>query len=244
MLQELEDYYKQQGILSTSFTCKFKNKCRGDCADFTGPKSAFVSSGYENRSLPRLLFLSLDSGSGDKNDNNRLPFAVREQEEINRNIHTLHKSKHWYRTHELAWYVLKRFDSNLYIDGVKKYFAHANSAKCCMNKVQRKKANAILFNNCKRYLKEELKILSPDIVISQGHEAKNAVWSLYITLKRFDEFAAIIKINENKVFWLHTYHPANYGSFNKQRNFDKDNNIALGWHKYSELIFNFINVNA
>ena len=100
MLQELQDYYSKNGILSTSFTCIHKEQCEGDCLEFTGPKSAFVSSGYEAHELPRLLFLSLDSGSGDKNDSNRLPIAVREQEEIQRNIHDLHRGKHWYRTHE------------------------------------------------------------------------------------------------------------------------------------------------
>ena len=64
MLATLERYYKQNGILSTNFLCKHKTECSADCATFTGPKSAFVSSGYELGSLPRLLFLSLDLGCG------------------------------------------------------------------------------------------------------------------------------------------------------------------------------------
>jgi uracil-DNA glycosylase len=40
-----------------------------------------------------------------------------------------------------------------------------------MNKMQRKKANAVLFRNCKEYLEGELAILRPAVVVSQGNEA-------------------------------------------------------------------------
>jgi len=245
MIQELEKYYSKNGILSTSFTCSYKELCQDDCSEFTGPKSAFVSSGYEASTLPRLLFLSLDSGSGDKNDENRLPLSVRHQEEIDRDVLSLHKHKHWYRTHELAWYIFKHFKSDLKIEEAKKYFAHANSAKCCMNKAQRKKANAILFKNCRRYLRGELHILSPNILITQGNEAKEAICSLRDKItEHIDNFVSIIELNGKQIFWLHTYHPNNWGAFNKQRNFDKNNNVALGWVKYSGLIHNFICKNA
>ncbi len=245
MIEELRNYYSQNGILSTSFTCEHKEQCQDGCTTFTGPKSAFISSGYEAKSLPRLLFLSLDSGSGDKNNENRLPLAVRQQAEIDRDFLSLHKHKHWYRTHELAWYIFKRFDPDIKIQEARKYFAHANSAKCCMNNAQRKKANAILFKNCKKYLHGELLILSPEILITQGKEAKEAIWTLRgKSIKRIDEFASIIELNGKQIFWLHTYHPNNWGAFNKQRNFDKNNNVALGWVKYSGLIHEFIQENV
>ena len=168
MLQELESYYKENGILSTSFTCCYKDMCKGNCANFTGPKSAFVSTGYEHHDLPRLLFLSLDSGSGDQNDENRLPTAVRKQEEIDCDVSQLPKGKHWYLTHELAWYILKRFDSQIKIEDTHRYFAHANSAKCCQNNPGNRQANKILFKNCKGYLTGELEILRPDIIYHAG----------------------------------------------------------------------------
>lgn len=236
MLPKLENYYKANGILSTHFTCRHKAECKGDCEKFTGPKSAFIPAGYESESckLPRLLFLSLDSGSGDKEDNNRLPLAVRRQEE-EKDILKLHKGKHWYRTHELAYYILKRFSSDIKIEDdikdneARKYFAHANSAKCCMNKKQRKKADSILFRNCRKYLREELAILKPEIIVTQGKEAKEVILELHErTNKRFDEFTSVITLNGVKVFWLHTYHPGCWGLFNRQCNFDKERKIAKG----------------
>jgi len=241
MLERLEKFYKRNGILSTSFTCKHKDDCKGDCDTFTGPKSAFVSSGYVENKLPRLLFLSLDSGSGDPDENNRLPAAVRQQEEIDRDIRPLHKGKHWYRTHELAWYILKRFRPELKIEEAKGFFSHANSAKCCMNNKHKRKASGKLFENCRGYLKGELDILAPQLLVTQGHEAKQAIALLAEkTIDEIDEFSSVIALSGNPVFWLHTYHPRN-GRFNTQRNFCKKTGVALGWEFYSGEMYQFVN---
>jgi hypothetical protein len=237
MIQELHDYYKRNGILSTAFTCEHKESCQNGYAGFTGPKSAFVSTGYESKKLPRLLFLSLDSGSGAKDPDDRLPHAIREQEEIDSDVLGLNKKKHWYRTHELAWYVFQKFNPNIEIQDTKKYFAHANTAKCCQNKPSRKKADSILFKNCRKYLSGELTILAPDILISQGNEAKYAAREILDIKEQIDDFAAIAGLNEKKIFWLHTYHPNYYGGFYKQRDFDKEAQVANGWQKYSQMMY-------
>lgn len=240
MLSELQAYYEKNGILATNFTCRHKDECSKDCEDFTGPKSAFVSSGYESGILPRLLFLSLDSGSGDKTDKNRLPLAVRDREE-SRDVMSLAKHKHWFRTHELAWYFLKRFNPLLKIEEAKDYFAHANSAKCCMNKIQRKKADKVLFKNCQKYLKRELEILNPKIMVTQGNEAKKAILEILESrIKIIDDYSSIIILSGKEVFWLHTYHPNNWGMFNRHREFNKETSVAEGWEFYAEHILKFV----
>lgn len=241
MLSELRDFYEKNGILSTKFTCRYKQQCAANCREFTGPKSAFVSTGYERGDLPRLLFLSLDSGSGEKIDECRLPVAVRQQEEIDRVFSNLHKGKHWYRTHELAWHILKRFDPTITLDEIRGYFAHANAAKCCMNNPQNKKANATLFRNCQGYIGEELAILRPQIIVTQGNEARAAIASVRPNLlRRIDEFASEIEIDSQKMFWLHTYHPRNWGSFHRQRSDNGTTDIAAGWEKYANFIGAFV----
>ena len=107
-----EMYHAQHGILSTAFTCAHQYECGQSTAEFTGPKSAFVSTGYEII-RPRLLFLSLDSGSGDEACECRLPAAVRRYEEVDRDFFVLPKHRHWFRTHELAWYMLRKFHPGL-----------------------------------------------------------------------------------------------------------------------------------
>lgn len=240
MLTELEQYYARSGILATKFTCKHKKECSAGCMDFTGPKSAFVSKGYEHGNFPRVLFLSLDSGSGKKISKQRLPLAVRSLEEST-DVLALPKHKHWFRTHELAWYFLKLFNPQLQIEETKSYFAHANSAKCCMNKAQKKKADQILFKNCQEYLGSELLILDPDILITQGSEAKKAILKLLQQqVRKIDDYASIILLNHKQVFWLHTYHPNNWGKFNRQRSYNRDTGIADGWVFYAKRAFKWL----
>ena len=242
MIHELRVFYKRKGILSTSFTCGYQTQCRGNHKNFTGPKSSFVSTGYEIGSLPRLLFLSLDSGESDANNTDRLPLRIRNKLQAV-DVCKLRHNTHWYRTHELAWYILRRFNPGLRVEDTKMCFAHVNSAKCCMNKEGKKKADRILFDNCRGYLLSEISILRPEIIVTQGHEAKIAIENLYddwIKQLNHDEFASLISIGGDKVFWLHTYHPSNYGLFYQQRNFDTARNIAVGWDNYSKMIHRFI----
>lgn len=240
MIGKLEEYYKNNGILSTNFTCVHKDSCSKDCEGFTGPKSTYISSGYERAVLPRLLFLSLDSGSGDKIDENRLPLAVREFEE-GRDVMALAKNKHWYRTHELAWYILKRFDPNLKIEETKGFFAHVNSAKCCMNNPQRKQAKKVLFRNCRQYLKSELDILKPVVLVTQGNWAREAIAKMIESrVKSVDNLACIIRLNDREVFWLHTYHPSCWRRFYPQMNINKQTLVAEGWEFYAKHIYIFI----
>ena len=106
---------------------------------------------YEKGTLPRLLFLSLDSGSADRDPERRTPEAVRLQE-TTRDVGNLPKGRHWYRTHELASVLLWQFGETLTPENVSPHFAHANSAKCCMNKAHRSLADDRLFHNCREYL--------------------------------------------------------------------------------------------
>ena len=136
-----------------------------------------VSKGYEQGVLPRLLFLSLDSGKDHENPELRLPLSVRKRME-SVDVSSIPKNRHWYRTHVLAWYLLNRFESSLSVDEMKMYFAHVNAAKCCMNRKGGKKADGVLFRNCRMYLKEALSILGPEVIVTQGNEAKSAVLHL------------------------------------------------------------------
>jgi len=90
MITKIVKYYSDKGILSTHFRCPYKKVCKGDNDKFYGPKSAFISSGYEKGKLPRLLILSLDPGNSEINPSKRLPKSVRVIEE-HRDISLLHK---------------------------------------------------------------------------------------------------------------------------------------------------------
>ena len=110
-----------------------------------------------------------------------------------------------------------------------------------MNNEGRKKAPKHLFRNCKRYLSGELKVLDPDILVTQGDEAKDAIQAIHKGIvKRIDKFASIITINGKQVFWLHSYHPGAYAKFNEQRNCDRTIGVAVGWEVYASKIHDFV----
>ena len=226
MLDKLKRYYADNGILATRFTCSHSDeccgglkRCTGSKSCFTGPKSAYVGECYERAhgaGLPRLLFVSLDSGSAESNPTKRLPQAVRQQT-IEGSLGP--KNRHWYRTHELAACIFNWIlESCMTPCQAQPYFAHANAAKCCQNKPGRRQADNRLFDNCRQYLRGELELFCPDVIVSQGKQARVGVASVVgdqppprcRPTKR-------VYLGNQEVFWLDTYHPAAPRYFYPQR---------------------------
>lgn len=249
MLDTLTTYYQGQGILSTHFTCPHKaaegpdgrkgcgvcacgpGACHDvNCTRLTGPGSAFVSTGYEDGPLPRLLFVSLDRGEAWESPDDLLPHQVAPRVEADsERVVTHRKTTHWYRTHEIAWYILKRFDSSMRLGDVRRHIALANAVKCCENKAGHPQAPQTMFENCQEHLAGEVKNLRPDVLVTQGDKAMDSVLSFAephttpLTMdpgagagaderKWIDEFGSahcrvVAGLCGHDVFWLHTSHP-------------------------------------
>lgn len=222
MLGELQRYYATNGISAgESFSCKHEAECRGRSEDFTTAREAFVGREYERGTLPRLLFLSLDAGSSGAKDDRTLDGMRASEDRCD--VTALPKNRHWYRTHELALKLLQGFPPYPTLETIHHYFAHTNSAKCCLNKAHKKQADSRLFDNCRGYIPAELAILKPDILVTQGAMAKAAVSSGIPPFRTVHTEVAsgcdsrILEIEGRQVLWLQTYHPRNFGAFNRQR---------------------------
>lgn len=232
MLENLTTFYETHGISPVNFRCSSRAACSARYPHFTEAKASFVGPRYEDRTLPRLLFLSLDSGSGHQDPQRRTAQAV-QLRELRRDVEKLPKHRHWYRTHEMALELLRQFDVQLQVADTRLYFAHVNSAKCCQNKSGRKTADSTLFENCRRFIPEELRILNPDIVVTQGDPAKDAILKSFAVRRhvvrtvesdpRFQHDAHYetglieLKPEWKTCLWLQTYHPSAFGRFNPQR---------------------------
>ena len=218
LIDDLHSYYERKGILATRFTCRHKADCKGGSPSFTGPNSAYVGERYEDAhrfGLPRLLFVSLDSGSGVSDPEKRLPHAVRSWT----TEHCLGpKNRHWSRTHEHAACILGRIrGTSMTPREAQLYFAHTNSAKCCQNKERRRQADRRLFDNCRPYLSGELAVLCPDVIVTQGGWARVAVSAVVGDWIAKDSVTNRVQLHGREVFWLNTHHPARFGAFNGQR---------------------------
>ena len=231
MLDTLNAFYSSHGISPVGFRCPFRPACSVGAPHFTEAKASFVGPRYEERTLPRLLFLSLDSGSGRHDPHSRTVEAVRKRE-LARDVAALPKNRHWYRTHEMAFKLLRQFEPQLSLVDARLYFAHVNSAKCCQNKPGKKRADSTLFEYCRHFIPEELRILKPDVVVTQGHPAKEAirksfdvrghvsrdvVSAHYIRDAHYETGLIELEPDGHMFLWLQTHHPNDFGRFNPQR---------------------------
>ena len=221
LLKELSLYYQEKGIFSLDFHCRHWQFCSKDNKRITQAKSAFVGTEYEKAILPRLLFISLDPGDSDSEPERRTAESVRYSEEHECKVADLPKQRHWYRTHELALILLKRLRPNLTIENSHLYFAHVNSVKCSMNNDDHRQAKSNLFKNCREYIGDEIVILKPDILVTQGKWAKVAVEKTFKVSEVPDCEQACpyhwVHLESRRALWFHTYHPRNFGKFNQQR---------------------------
>lgn len=228
----------------------------GYCPRFTGPKSSFVgteyqhSAGFARGDLPRLLFLSPDSGGGHWDAKPRTPDRVRSWEEREghnvANYGTGDRRKHWYRTYELASYILRVFDPRFEdLGNVVGHFAHVNAAKCSVNNHANAQANPRLVEKCREYLPDELEVLLPDIVVTQGTRCRDAaIKHLYRgRVSRIEGELAWVRVNDaHRFLWLWTYHPTSRRPkkgeptwFEKHADYDASG-TAQGWVRRSRRI--------
>lgn len=255
MLRALKKHYDECGISAINFNCKHYKECRSTSQDkskFTTAREAYVGQYYGKRGLPKLLFLSLDPGNSDGRGNkieDRESRTIRGMRKGNLRLspQDMPKQRHWYKTHQFAWVIIDEikklsklgidigktnrklfFEPESEIYKIMPYFAHTNSAKCCMNNDQAKQANRLLFDNCREYIPKEIQIFDPHILVTQGQSAQQLIEdaikieifsmkkerNVSMANSRKPDFR-IIEVNINRpLLWIHHYHPSNYGVFN------------------------------
>lgn len=197
MIEQLEQYYSDSGILSTNFHCKYYDHCRVGSTDLVKAKAAYIGSAYERHSLPRILFVSLDPGSDQdfETPEKRTPLGVRAIEE-NRDWQRFNPLLHWYTTHKLAVLIAQVTHPAITYRDANHIFAHTNSAKCCAVKKNNDMSGDVLYRNCKNYLLQELSILDPDILIGQGGKAQEAIAFACQDISHLAQYRPIVEVHE------------------------------------------------
>ena len=219
MIRRLRFYLESKGISAKRFKCCHYKECKGGNPNFVKATEPTIGADYIKNELPRVLFVSLDPGSADKDPNSRT-LAVINNIGDSGNPLSLSKGDHWHETHVLAWMLLRRFLPSLQFKHIGSYFAHTNSAKCCQNNAGNAMASITMFNNCKKFPPKEIEILSPDILVTQGRMAQAVVESgiyngeqdCYGSAERLETYVDecyvyLITVGEREIIWLHSYHP-------------------------------------
>jgi hypothetical protein len=171
ILDDVSRYYREQGISSVvqPFQCRHLSDCKRNSPGFVESREPYIGREYEKCGtglMPRLLFISLDPGQECAASDKRTCVAQQAYEEEDCNHSELPQNSHWYQTHELAWRLLRNFDATVSLGSACRYFAHTNSAKCCMNKLHNRQADGQLFKNCREYIPGEIEVLAPNILVT------------------------------------------------------------------------------
>jgi hypothetical protein len=237
LIASLKAYYSEHGIgAEENFHCKHEAECKGelpycnpalrgrDC--FSTASEPWIGPNYGlDLKIPKLVFVSLDSG--DAGTGSR---AIECRDGWAPGVRVAppkEKRRHWFCTCEIAHRLVCAFDPDLCdtrIEDAEAYFAHTNSARCCQNKGGNRQADPVLFDNCRKFVGPELEIFRPDILVSQGDHAKDAVLKHFSPLRTIyswpDKGGAckVLRIAGQECLWYHTYHPnQGRGLFWKQR---------------------------
>ena len=241
LLPLLTSFYKDNRIYSINFGCenrdehclKAAKRIKGFCpTNFVEAKASYVGSKYEQRiGGCRLLFLSLDPGEAEhRQPEERTPEAVRSQTEDSQ-VPLQAKWVHWYWTTMLALQILKEFSPELrqvaeqlggckgvasvaesLLRAVTPFFAHVNVVKCSLGLPGNAQAPSEMYKRSRGYLKPELPLLEPDVVITQGKDAAAAFVLAVPETHPFSEYNDRIKtasLGDHEVLWIKMHHPRN-----------------------------------
>ena len=105
---------------------------------------------------------------------------------------------------------------------IEKLFVHVRTGKCCSNADGKKQEPYQLYEKCGGYLKKEVSILEPDVIVTQGNASHDmSERHVFDVIDRrtvggiagSDSRAYIVRLKEDKrrVYWLRLYFP--YGRF-------------------------------
>ena len=106
--------------------------------------------------------------------------------------------------------------------------------KCCQNKPTNEEADDTLFINCRKYLRQELRIIAPQTLITQGNKAHKAVKKIFKSTDALYPNVYLIS-SPIKFLWVRCYHPRAYGHYYKQKR-DLDNIIAALKENISRIV--------
>jgi len=222
-VDKLREFYKKEKIGRDNFNCRNSEKCFKDLniSEKYRGSEAYVGTNYGKPF--KILFIPLDIGGECKNLKDRRRELEKEAE-----VDNLRRNRCWHILETLkALKILlekedKDEDSVLQEILKEGRYSMINSAKCCLGK-NMNQAPWKFFNNCKEYIKAEVEILKPDIIITQGRRAADVFELLYPDeLKDKGEWferEGDITVNGNhKALVICAVHPSARGRWKKKWN--------------------------
>lgn len=230
-MELLYKYYKENGLNSCDFKCEKKNECENSQKDHTKKQfnggTAAVMPLYDtmfNDTPMRILVIGKETGYM-KNS----PYGTsKDFEENNKNVVNCinwdKKNNHIKGTLMILQYIF-----NIETEYVYSSYALSNLLRCSFQDVDKfgnlsgTKDTKIMRNNCMVHLINEINILEPTIIITQGEWAIKNQFFINTLRQKFGEYNCL-KMNANNKYGLYkfnkfycitTHHPAILGNWVK-----------------------------
>lgn len=284
--RKLNQYYEDVGIapitdipvtlgnrdaIFTAFRCPNKESCRDACQDAQGNvhflartegvtvSQYYREKNYKGHRIPRIVVVSLSAPEPD--------FSSAESAE---STERKPLNPQWRGTTTTVRSLLRAFielapaedfgDESTRI--IEQLFVHVRTAKCCSSAGGRNQEPDIVYQNCGPYLRKELRILKPDVIVTQGNhahdQAEQHVFDAIVQQTAVrpvqdipDSIARIVSLKGDgrRVYWLRSYFPTFLTKFypdNAGPAIDPEADLPAGAHRkylvrYGEDIQRFIN---
>lgn len=159
----LTDFYAEHGLMASDFQCKHLEICKktAEPRPLCTGASAHIGSQYGDPY--RIVVVSLDRGHTSFDD------SVESRSDLIENIWGSKLNRHMKGTEILLKALLENsfgIEENLF-----SHYAMTNSAKCCGADGDRTSVSDALYKNCAAFSFEEVRLLKPELLITQGNRA-------------------------------------------------------------------------
>ena len=236
---QLNQYYERVGIspvccedppeeMFNNFRCPNKVDCQNYCEasgefefqpriEGVEVSQCYYGRAFRGHSIPRIVVVSLsaprpgshsrDDSSSQRNEGNGLNPHWRETLAMIRSLlYSFIASQDFPRP--------ARYSSDRSTAQIAQLFVHVRTAKCSSRP---RKEPPQVYENCGDYLGEELRILKPNVIVTQGDDVH---WQLKKHVLDAETVRGINIVNlrryNRKVCWLQTYHPGYPRGFYRQ----------------------------
>ena len=227
-VNQLQAFYAANGLLVRDFHCQHAKACAvaAECALNRGSE-AHVGTRY-GEDL-RVVVVSLDTGgTSDPMDRRRSEIECLYCPDCD----TSHMNPHMRGTTELLK-VIYGIESDTDGGNLLELYAMTNAAKCSRRDPSSAKVSSKLYKNCSDYVPPELTCLAPELIVTQGKEAREALdagqglsdvhqnildnwvagWSAHPVVRDWlqslaKEYLMTVYVPDNDVPTLKTIHPS------------------------------------
>jgi uracil-DNA glycosylase len=226
LINRLNEFYIDNRISALRFECTSRTCCKAATENhggkFTTAREISLGERYFE-SRPRIVVVSLDPGSqfdktkGRYLNPDEMKIQIRRDPASKKELGS--ENRHWYRTHQAVAAIVKAVTGNAITPnpGYEAYeaalwFAHTSVVRCCANLKDARQAPWEMFWSCRRYIEDEIQILKPDVIWTQGEQASDAMsWiARYMSGDSSLAREGVIHANCRWGFlrWINTYHPS------------------------------------